>query len=325
MTQIFTFPEQIQLRGSVGESRDDGLFSDSTSGGDGRAAQTGQVVAIAMNDFLDETELAQAPKLARDAGRRDLAQEGDEVGTADATDVELGTLKCTQQGLLSGIEEVEALEGLAVDRFGADQPMQVTIAGGKVVQCGEIFEVAAVTAEQDLAQVDEAVDGLSERGDLAGLVTIPMFHLAVVLEEGNVIGRGFQTQHPTELVVHLDRYLAEVVFDAGALDARREAAAEFLRQLRRDLLAQETGDLLGLDREDGLPGEFLVERLQDGVGAEHQIGRVFDLHQAPVIRLSEDIQNWAALLGVVVQKRMQGVWREGVRELLRPFPVGRYG
>ena len=74
MSQIFTFSEQILSRGSVGESRDDGLFSDSTSGGDGRAAQTGQVVAIAMNDFLDETELAQAPKLARDAGRRDLAQ-----------------------------------------------------------------------------------------------------------------------------------------------------------------------------------------------------------------------------------------------------------
>ncbi|MBK8580230.1 MAG: hypothetical protein IPN78_19165 [Candidatus Accumulibacter sp.] len=96
-------------------------------------------------------------------------------------------------------------------------------------------------------------------------MTIPMFHLAVVLEEGNVVGRGFQAQHTVELVVHLDRYLAKMVLDAGALDTRREAAAEFLRQLRRDLLAQETGDLLGLDREDGLPGEFLVERLQDGV------------------------------------------------------------
>ena len=109
MTQIFTFPEQIQLRGSMGESRDDALFSDLTSGGDGRAAKAGQVVAIAVNDFLDEAELAQASKLARDAGRRDLAQEGDEVGTADATDVELGTLKRAQQGLLSGVEEVKAL------------------------------------------------------------------------------------------------------------------------------------------------------------------------------------------------------------------------
>jgi hypothetical protein len=80
--------------------------------------KAGEVIAIAMNDLLDETELAQAPKLAGDAGRRDLAQEGDEVGTADATDVELGTLKRAQQGLLSGIEEVEALEGMAIDVLG---------------------------------------------------------------------------------------------------------------------------------------------------------------------------------------------------------------
>ena len=45
-----------------------------------------------MNDLLDETELAQAPKLAGDAGRGNLAQEGDQVGTADAADVEFGTL-----------------------------------------------------------------------------------------------------------------------------------------------------------------------------------------------------------------------------------------
>ncbi|MBK7025182.1 MAG: hypothetical protein IPH41_17455 [Sulfuritalea sp.] len=43
------------------------------------------------------------------------------------------------------------------------------------------------------------------------------------------------------------------MLDASALDARREAAAEFLRQ-SVDLLAQEVGDLLCLDREDRLPG-----------------------------------------------------------------------
>jgi hypothetical protein len=45
MTQILTLLEQIQSRGNAGEYRDDGLFIDSTSSGDGRAAQTGQVSA----------------------------------------------------------------------------------------------------------------------------------------------------------------------------------------------------------------------------------------------------------------------------------------
>ena len=113
-----------------------------------------------------------------------------------------------------------------------------------------------------------------------------------------------------------------MVLDASALDARREAAAEFLRQLRCDLLAQEVGDLVCLDREDRLPGEFLVERLQDRIGAEHQIGRVLHLHQAPVIGLSKDLEDRAALLGVAVQESVQGVRREGVRELLSPLPIG---
>jgi hypothetical protein len=42
-----------------------------------------------------------------------------------------------------------------------------------------------------------------------------MFHLAVVLEEGNVVGRGL---HTVELVV-------KMVLDAGALDTRRAASS----------------------------------------------------------------------------------------------------
>jgi len=53
------------------------------------------------------------------------------------------------------------------------------------------------------------------------------------------------------------------VLDTGAFDAGGKAAADFRRQLRRDLVAQESRYLLGLDREDRLPREFLVERLVD--------------------------------------------------------------
>jgi len=128
------------------------------------------------------------------------------------------------------------------------------------------------------------------------------------------MGRRFQRQPPIELVVPLDRYLAQRVLDASALDTGREPTAEFLRQWWRDLLPQKGGDLLGLDRDDLLPGECLVKRLQDRVGAEHPIRRVLKLHQAPVIGLSEDLKDRAALLGVAVEKGMQRVRRKGVRE-----------
>jgi len=66
-----------------------------------------------------------------------------------------------------------------------------TLAAAVVVEGGEKLQVAVVAAEQDFAQVDEAVDGLLQGCELAGGVPIAMFHLAVVLEEGNVVGGGF--------------------------------------------------------------------------------------------------------------------------------------
>ena len=79
---------------------------------------------------------------------------------------------------------------MAVDGLGAGEPMQVAVTGGEIVECGKGFQVAVVTAKQNLAQVDEAADRLLEGGDFVGFVMIPMFHLAVVSEEGNVMGRG---------------------------------------------------------------------------------------------------------------------------------------
>jgi hypothetical protein len=55
-----------------------------------------------------------------------------------------------------------------------------------------------------------------------------VFHLAVVLEEGNVVGGGLQAQHAPKLVVHLDPGLAEAVLDAGPIDARGNAATDLL-------------------------------------------------------------------------------------------------
>jgi len=45
-----------------------------------------------------------------------------------------------------------------------------------------------------------------------------MFHLAVVLESGDVVGGGLDTQDEAEFVVNLDRGLTETMLDAGALD-----------------------------------------------------------------------------------------------------------
>ena len=148
-----------------------------------------------------------------------------------------------------------------------------------------------------------------------------MFHLAVVLESGDVVCGGLDTQDEAEFVVDLDRELTETMLDAGALDPRRELAADFLGELGSDLVAEEGGDVFGFDGEDGLAGQLFIQGFQDGLRAEHQISGVLDLHETPVVGLGEDVEHRTALLGIAIQDAMQVVGREGVGEGLRAFPV----
>ena len=46
-----------------------------------------------------------------------------------------------------------------------------------------------------------------------------MFHLAVVLEKGDVVDCRLNAEDAAVLVVHLDRGTGEAVFDAGPLHA----------------------------------------------------------------------------------------------------------
>jgi len=59
--------------------------------------------------------------------------------------IELGALQRAQQGLLGPIEEIEALESLAVDLLRPDQFVQRTMTGGEVIQSGEIVEMTPPT------------------------------------------------------------------------------------------------------------------------------------------------------------------------------------
>jgi hypothetical protein len=55
---------------------------------------------------------------------------------------------------------------------------------GVVIERREEFEIPAVAAEEDFAQIDEAVDGLLQRRKFPSDGTVLMFNLAVVFEKG---------------------------------------------------------------------------------------------------------------------------------------------
>jgi hypothetical protein len=103
------------------------------------------------------------------------------------------------------------------------------------------------------------------------------------------------------------------MLDAGSLDPRCELTTDLLDELGSDLVAEEGGDVFGFDSEDGLPGKLFIEGFQDGSRAEHQISGVLDLHETPMVGLSEDVEHRTALLGIAIQDAMQVVGREANR------------
>ena len=187
-------------------------------------------------------------------------QFGEKVGAADAGDVDPWILQGVQQGTLAWFEEVEALDGLVLDLARLCQPVEGTDASGEIIQCGEMGEIAPIAAEQNFAQVDQAVDAFLDGSQFAGWWSFPVFHLAVVLEKRNVVGGGLDAQHDAALVVHLDRGFAEAMLHACALDAGGKLRADLLSQLRGDVAAEEVGDLLGFDVQHGLANELVIER-----------------------------------------------------------------
>ena len=64
------------------------------------------------------------------------------------------------------------------------------------------------------------------------------------------------------------------MLDAGALDPGCELTGDLLGELGSDLVAEEGRYVFDFDGQDGLPGELFIERLEDGLRAEHQISGV---------------------------------------------------
>ena len=91
--------------------------------------------------------------------------------------------------------------------------------------------------------------------------------------------------------------------------------------MRGNLAAEETRDLFGFHAQHRSPGELFIERPKRDGGAEHQIGGIFHLHQAPVVGLAEHVEHRAALCGIAIEHTVQQVGREPVCQFLRAEPV----
>src|SRR5215831_11014203 len=152
-------------------------------------------------------------EVSSEGGGRAAGEEWQQVGAAEAGDVEGRTLDGGKQGLFGAAEEVEASDGAAFDEARLGETVERSDTSREVVQTGEVFEVAAVATEQDVTQVGKAVDVLFDGSEGVACWTLLMFYLPVVLESGDVVGGGLDAQDEAEFVVNLDRGFAETMLD----------------------------------------------------------------------------------------------------------------
>lgn len=66
---------------------------------------------------------------------------------------------------------------MTIDLLGCGRLVEAAISDGEVIESRKIFKIAAITAEQNFAQIDQTVNRLLDGIQFAGGVSIPVFHV----------------------------------------------------------------------------------------------------------------------------------------------------
>jgi hypothetical protein len=91
--------------------------------------------------------------------------------------VELRPLISAQQILCSCVEKIETASLGTIICFCFSQLLQSTASIREIIERGLEFKVVTVTAEKDLMQINDAVNGFFERGKFSCGGTTPSLHL----------------------------------------------------------------------------------------------------------------------------------------------------
>jgi hypothetical protein len=141
------------------ESWDDGLLGKATA----LLPRRGEIIAVGTADALDQAEGPQAGEQARYRAGRELIEDEKKVGAVNAGDIEGRSLKGTQEPLFDGIEEIDALDGLAGRDARSGKTIKGSGAGREIIEGREGGEITAIAANQDLAKVGPAVDACERK------------------------------------------------------------------------------------------------------------------------------------------------------------------
>ena len=185
----------------------------------------GELIAVGHGGALDHAKVAQSAQVPRQPALREHAEVRAKIGPPDTRDVDPWILQRVQQRGIARFEEVDYLHLSLSGLTRLAEPSDGADAGGEVVQRGQLCQIASVTADQYLSQVDQVVDSRLDGRQFAGHWTVPVFHLALVLEKESVSCCGLDARHDAGFGLRLDRGLADAVLTARPRDAGGELRA----------------------------------------------------------------------------------------------------
>jgi len=179
-------------------------------------------------------------------------------------------------------QEIKAAIGTALLPNGTADLLNGVQGAGWIVDGSKEFEVAAVAGIHQFRQGRQAEDAFTDGCHLETGGAVAVFHLPVVFEKGHIIGKGFDAQHAAELVVDFQAGGAHEVAQAMSFDAGGELGAKFSFVTGVEGFAEEHGKGVWSDGMREGADDFLVDRSQDIVRFEDDVGGALQLHDAPV-------------------------------------------
>ena len=114
-----------------------------------------------------------------------------EVFVSQARHVVFAANKSLEETDVDVVEKVEALVGSPVFNDSGGDFFEVSHSGSWVVELGDEFEMPSIGGNQQFSKVAEAIDGFFDRREFVHGGSVTLFHLAVVLEKGNIVRSGF--------------------------------------------------------------------------------------------------------------------------------------
>ena len=142
-------------------------------------------------------------------------------------------------------------------------------------------------------------------GELPNLAAITLFHGTVGFKKGHVVGGAFDARHNGELVVELDAGRPHLVANACTLNAGIEIVAHLYLVVAGEFSAQKRCYILRFNGMDGRVNDAVIQWLELSLVMKQDVGRIFDLHETPVVTVSEQPLNCAELLGPAVKSSVQ--------------------